>query len=104
MSVLELFFLLQLLDFLTTLVGLRMGGTEMSPFAHWLMQFDAVLGLAVVKLIGIGLGAYCVATRRIQVLAKVNYIFAVIVVWNLHNILRAVTSLGELVAMQAAPR
>ena len=99
MRVLEIFFFIQLLDFMTTLVGLRMGGTEMSPFARLLMQFDPVLGLTVVKLIGFGLGAYCVATKRIQVITKVNYIFAAIVVWNLHNILKAVTSWGPLVAM-----
>ena len=102
MKIIEVFFLLQLLDFLTTLVGLRMGGTEMSPFARWLMQFDAVLGLTIVKFIGFGLGAFCVATKRMQVISKVNYIFAAIVVWNLHNILRAVTSMGQMIAM--APR
>ena len=100
MNVLEVFFLLQLLDFLTTLVGLRMGGSEMSPFARWLMQFDPVMGLTAVKLIGFGLGAFCVATKRLQILTKVNYVFAAIVVWNLHYILRAVTSWGALAAVQ----
>lgn len=99
MKVLEIFFFLQLLDFLTTLVGLRMGGTEMSPFTAWLMRFDTVFGLAMVKLIGFGIGAFCVATKRMQVITKVNYVFAVIVVWNLHNILKAVTSWGPMVAM-----
>ena len=100
MKVLEVFFFLQLLDFMTTLVGLRMGGTEMSPFAGWLMKYDAVFGLTVVKLIGFALGAYCVAAKRMEVLLKVNYIFAVIVVWNLHNILKAVTSWGPLMAQR----
>ena len=56
MTVLEIFFFLQVMDFMTTLVGLHLGGVEMSPFTSWVMQFGAVGGLTVVKLIGFGLG------------------------------------------------
>lgn len=92
MTALEIFFLLQVLDFMTTLVGLRMGGTELSPFVSWVMEFGEIWGLTVAKAIGFGLGGYCVWTRRMQVIHWVNYIFAGLVIWNLWNILRAVTA------------
>lgn len=88
MNVIELFFLLQVLDFMTTLAGLRLGGVEMSPFARWLIQIDTVGGLTVVKLIGFLLGGYCVWSRRLNVIQWVNYVFAAIVVWNVYQILK----------------
>ena len=90
MSKVEIFFYLQFLDFVTTLVGLRMGGAELSPIIRMLMQVDIVFGLSVVKLLGFVLGGVCL-WKRPRVLSWVNYIFAGLVVWNLFNILRAVT-------------
>ena len=86
----EMFVFLQLLDFMTTLVGLRMGGGELSPFIRWLIQFDAVYGLSCAKLIGFLLGGICI-WRWPRVISWTNYVFAGLVVWNLFNILRAVT-------------
>ena len=94
MNSLELFFLLQILDFLTTLVGLRMGGSELNPFISWLMQLDAVMGLTAVKLLGVAIAGYCVWRRKLRVIGWVNYYFAGLVIWNLLNILRAVTVLA----------
>ena len=91
MTHVEIFILLQLLDFMTTLAGIRMGGTELSPFIAWLMRMaDPVTGLAAAKLIGLGLGAFCFWKNRIRVILWVNYIFAGLVVWNVFNILKAV--------------
>ena len=90
MTITEVFVLLQILDFGTTLIGLRMGGTEMSPFARWLMDSHTLGGLAVVKLIGFGLGAVCIWRGKLRVLDWVNYIFSGIVLWNLYNIAGAV--------------
>ena len=91
MNYLEVFFLLQVLDFMTTLVGLRMGGSEMSPFIAWLMQVsDPVTGLTLVKLLGFVLGGVALWHGRERLLRRVNYIFAALVVWNMLNILRAV--------------
>ena len=87
----EVFLFLQLLDFMTTLIGLRLGGTEMSPFVRWMMSFDVVLGLSLVKLFGVVMGGYCLVTKRIRVIGWVNIVFAALVVWNLHNILGALT-------------
>lgn len=88
---LEVFLFLQLLDFMTTLIGMRMGGSELSPFVRWMMSFDVVLGLAMVKMIGFALGGYCVMTKRFRVIGWVNIFFAALIVWNLHNILGALT-------------
>ena len=94
MTKVEIFFYLQLLDFVTTLVGLRMGGAELSPFIRMLTQIDVVVGLSAVKLLGFVLGGICL-WKRPHVLSWVNYIFAGLVVWNLFNILRAVTPPGS---------
>jgi hypothetical protein len=88
MTAIELFFLLQLLDFLTTLVGLRLGGSEISPMARWLMEFHLVAGLVGVKLIGFALGAYCVWAGRLRVIGWANYYFAALVVWNVSQLLK----------------
>jgi hypothetical protein len=88
MTAIELFFLLQLLDFLTTLAGLRLGGSELSPLARWLMDFHVVGGLVAVKLIGFALGAWCVWTGRLRVIGWANYYFAALVVWNVSQLLK----------------
>jgi hypothetical protein len=87
----ELFFFLQFLDFITTLIGIRLGGAELSPFTNWMMSFDVVGGLSAVKLLGFVIGATCLALKRQRVIAWINVYFAVLVIWNLHNILGAVS-------------
>jgi hypothetical protein len=91
MNYVEVFVLLQVLDFMTTLIGLRMGGSEMSPFISWLMETTSpITGLTAVKVLGCAMTAFAVWSRRDRVVRWVNYVFAVIVVWNMFNILRAV--------------
>ena len=91
MTSIEVFILLQILDFMTTLVGLEMGGSELNPFVNWLIKYDAVIGLTMVQLLGFSMVGYCVWRRRLRVINWVNYYFAALVVWNLANILRAVS-------------
>jgi hypothetical protein len=91
MTYIEVFVLLQVLDFLTTLVGMRLGGTELSPFIRWLMNFHPVWALVAVKVLGFGLAAVCLMTGRSRVLFRINYFFAALVTWNLCNILVAVS-------------
>ena len=91
MTYLEVFFLLQVLDFLTTLIGLRIGGSELSPFVSWAIRMsDPVTGLSAVKFFGFLLAGLCLWLQRARVLRWVNYAFAVVVLWNVFNILRAV--------------
>jgi hypothetical protein len=91
MTYIEVFVLLQVLDFMTTLIGLRMGGSEISPAISWLMRATTpVIGLTAAKLLGFGLAAFALWARRDRLVRWVNYIFAGIVLWNVFNILRAV--------------
>ena len=91
MNVIEVFLLLQVLDFLTTMVGVRMGGAELNPFVRWLMHMDTVAGLTAIKLLGFALAGFCIWKKRLRVINWVNYYFAALVLWNLVIILRAVS-------------
>lgn len=90
MTKIEVFVYLQVLDFTTTLIGMRMGGSELSPFVRWMMQSDIVVGLSAVKALGAVLGGITLWFRP-RVIIWINYIFAGLGLWNLGNILRAVT-------------
>ncbi len=91
MTYTEVFVYLQLLDYITTLVGLRLGASELSPFVRWVMHMDPMAGLTLVKLFGLVLGGFCLWIHRPRVIQRVNYIFAAVVLWNLSNILWAVS-------------
>ena len=47
------------------------------------------LGVAASKLVGLGIGAVCLATNRMRMLTIANYWYAALVVWNLSMILLA---------------
>ncbi len=84
---LQIFFYLQLLDALTTWLGLRVGLAEASPFIHYLMRFGPMAGLLASKLVAVGLGAVCVWRRRFGVISLINYWYAGLVIWNFALIL-----------------
>jgi hypothetical protein len=86
MPLVEVFVFLQLLDALTTLVGIRMGAQETNPTIRYFMEFGPVYGLLICKFGVFLLGAYCIWRQRQNVLRTVNYIFAAIVVWNLSQL------------------
>lgn len=79
----QLFVYLQVLDFLTTVVGLRLGLVELSPFIRWLMGAGPVAGALVSKLMAVALGAFCLWIQRRRLIQWVNYWYAALVVWNL---------------------
>ena len=83
----QLFIYLQVLDLLTTLVGLRLGLQEISPFVRQLMRVNPTLGLLVSKLLAIGLGGYCLWANRHRIIHWINYWYAALVAWNLSIIL-----------------
>ena len=83
----ELFLYLQVLDFLTTLVGVKIGLQEMSPFVRQLMRADPALGLAVSKLLAFALAGFCLWANRAHIIRWINYWYAGLVVWNLCLIL-----------------
>jgi hypothetical protein len=84
----QVFLYLQLLDFMTTVVGLRMGGTEVSPFVHWLTALGPAVGVALSKVVAFVLGGVCIWFHKERVIRWVNYFFAALVVWNLAQILK----------------
>lgn len=83
----QVFFYLQALDFLTTLIGLKLGVQEASPFIRSLLHFGPGIAVAASKMAALILAAVCIKLNRSYVLRYANYWFAGVVVWNLLNIL-----------------
>ena len=77
------FLYLQLLDFLTTVVAIKFGFAESSPFIRYLMSSNMVLGLAESKLVAIVLAMICIAADRGYLIRWINRWYAAVVVWNL---------------------
>ena len=83
MALIYVFFYLQLLDLLTTLIGLRLGASEASPFVRLLMHAGPAVGLTLSKILALGMGAFCVYTRRLRLIRLASYWYGVLVAWNL---------------------
>jgi hypothetical protein len=91
MPAIPIFIYLQLLDFLTTLVGFKLGASEASPFIVKLIQLTSspALSVAASKVVGLGLGGLCVALNRSRLIGWINYWYAGVIIWNLFIILSA---------------
>jgi len=89
MMSMEVFFYLQALDFLTTLIGLKLGIPEASPFIRSLLHFGPGVAVAASKIVALVLAVLCLKLNRSHLLRYVNYWYAAVVVWNLLNILIA---------------
>jgi hypothetical protein len=90
MLAIQLFVYLQLLDFLTTMIGFKLGASEASPFIAKLIHSSSpVVGLAASKLLGIGIGALCLVTHRARLVTWINYWYGALILWNLAVILVA---------------
>jgi hypothetical protein len=79
----QIFLYLQVLDFLTTLIGMKMGLSEASPFIRWLMHLDPGVGLALSKLIAFALGGLCLWLNKRHLVRWINYWYAGLVIWNM---------------------
>ena len=77
-----LFLGLQVLDVLTTLMGLHLGAHEGSTFIGHLLQTGPVSGLIISKILAAGLAAFAVFLNRKRVLLFLNFWFAAVVAWN----------------------
>jgi Domain of unknown function (DUF5658) len=84
---LQVFFYLQLLDALTTLLGFRAGLMEASPFVRLLVSFGPFAGLLADKMFAVLLGVICVWSGRSRLIPWVNYWYAALVIWNIILIL-----------------
>jgi len=94
MSVTQIFIYLQLLDLLTTLVGFKLGASEASPFIRMLMHAGPATGVAISKLVAVGLGGVCVYLKKQHLIKWASYWYGGLVVWNLVVILSAQGRLG----------
>jgi hypothetical protein len=94
MAIAQVFIYLQLLDLLTTLVGFKMGAAEASPFIRLLMAAGPATGVALSKLLAVGLGALCVYLHKQHLIRWATYWFGALVVWNLMVILAAPVRVG----------
>jgi hypothetical protein len=84
---LTVFVALQVLDILTTLLGLQMGAREGSMFLGRLMRVGPVAALLIAKIIAVLLVAIAMRFKRPRVVVFLNYWFAAVVSWNLAVIL-----------------
>jgi len=83
-----LFIYLNALDFLTTLIGLKHGYSEASPFIAMFIHVNPILGLVIAKACAALIAAGAYYFNRPRVLGWLNYGLAGLVVWNLVEFLR----------------
>lgn len=76
---------LQTLDLLSTAAFLLQGVQEGNPFVRLAIEIspNPIIGLALVKLLGLGLGLATLRLGKLQFLTKINIFFAILVAWNL---------------------
>jgi hypothetical protein len=82
----SVFFSLQALDVLTTLIGLHMGAHEASLFVGRMLSIGPVAGLLISKCFAVILAAAALGFHRPRVVVFLNYWFAVLITWNLFTI------------------
>lgn len=90
----QVFLYLQVLDLMTTLVGFKLGLNEASPFIRLLISAGPMAGVLASKGIAVGLGAICLHSRRVHLIAWINYWYAALVMWNLYLILHVALRLS----------
>lgn len=73
---------LQVLDVLTTMLGLHLGAQEGSNFIGHLLQAGPLSGLIISKIIAAGLAAFAVFLNRKRMLIFLNFWFGAVVGWN----------------------
>jgi len=83
MAITHVFIYLQLLDLLTTLVGLKLGAKEASPFIRMLMYAGPAAGVMVSKVLSLGLGGLCIYFKKEHLIRWISYWYGGLIVWNL---------------------
>ena len=94
MAVAQVFIYLQVLDLLTTLVGFKLGASEASPFIRMLMHVGPAAGVALSKVIALGLAGLCVYLKKQHLIRWASYWYGALVVWNLMVMLAAPGRIG----------
>jgi hypothetical protein len=83
-----IFVVLQILDFATTWVAIRLGGSEHNPLVSQFMAFGPVIGLLVTKIIVIGMASLGVWMGKQNGIRWANVAFSFVIAWNLSIITR----------------
>lgn len=94
MGIYQVFIYLQLLDLLTTLLGLRLGAAEASPFIRLMMHAGPAAGVIASKVLALGIGALCVYLNKSYVIRWISYWYGGLVIWNLMVMLAAQGHMG----------
>src|SRR5689334_932116 len=87
MAYFQMFLYLQLLDFLTTLVGFKVGAAEASPFVRALIPFGPITAVALSKVMAVMMAGLCLWLDKSRLIRWVVYWYAALVVWNVCVIL-----------------
>ena len=87
---LSVFVFLQVLDIITTLLGLELGAQESSMFLGRLMKAGPVAALLIAKIMAVALVAVALKFKRPRVIVFLNYWLALVVTWNLTIALRQI--------------
>jgi hypothetical protein len=84
-NALPIFFVLQCLDVVTTLIFLSHGMAEGNPLVSWALAHAHApwIGLVASKLMAALIGQYCYRKGRITLLRRANAGYVVVVIWNL---------------------
>lgn len=78
----KLLMYLQVLDFVTTMAGLRLGLIEGNPIVRWMIHAGPVVGVAASKVFVLLFGGFCYRFNHDRLLRRMNYWSAAIVAWN----------------------
>lgn len=77
-----IFIILNLLDCITTFIGIKLGLVEANFFLRFFMNYHVLLGLGVKMLLAGGVVLLLGLFKKIKLLKIVNIAFTVIVCWN----------------------
>jgi len=83
MSLLSIFVYLQVLDFLTTILFLKLGLPEGNWLVAHLVHWSPLLGVLVAKLATIIVALIAMHYHKIRVMRLANFGYGGVVVWNL---------------------
>lgn len=84
---------LQVLDFITTIIFMKLGVQEANPLVNRIMYLWGVWGLIVMKLMALAILLVLWRKKMPKIVIWSNYLYMAVVIWNLLCIFKA-TSLG----------
>ncbi len=88
MDSLIVFVLLQIADFTTTLLVLRLGGSEQNPLVRQFIGAFGVNGLVIAKTLVVVAGTVMALARKYRAVRIANMLFAAVITWNVVVIAR----------------